>query len=139
MATKTCRKCGSEFDADQDWKTICIDCWHERKAAKFRVDSLESMVKYWEGMARKNPDVARILELEEALKAKDKEVLEWRYKYEMASFMGTGTHSHTGSSLPGDWQKQLPRLIQLCHPDKHGNSTASTELTQWLLKLRKRK
>ena len=30
----------------------------------------------------------------------------------------------------------LRRLIQLCHPDKHGNSEAATLATQWLLKLR---
>lgn len=30
----------------------------------------------------------------------------------------------------------LKRLIQLCHPDRHGNSEAATLATQWLLKLR---
>lgn len=30
----------------------------------------------------------------------------------------------------------LARLIRLCHPDKHKNSVASTEATQWLLRVR---
>jgi hypothetical protein len=38
-------------------------------------------------------------------------------------------------TIPDD---KLKRLIQLCHPDKHGNSKVSTEVTQWLLDLRKR-
>lgn len=31
--------------------------------------------------------------------------------------------------------KDIPieKLISLCHPDKHGNSRKSTEVTQWLL------
>ncbi len=36
-------------------------------------------------------------------------------------------------SLPVDIVK---RLLSLCHPDKHGNSKASTEVTQWLLEQR---
>lgn len=31
----------------------------------------------------------------------------------------------------------LPALIQLCHPDRHGNSQAANRATQWLLKTRK--
>jgi hypothetical protein len=33
--------------------------------------------------------------------------------------------------------EHLKRLIMLCHPDKHGNSKISNEITQWLLSLRK--
>ena len=32
----------------------------------------------------------------------------------------------------------MPLLIQLVHPDRHGNSPASTRATQWLLSLRRR-
>lgn len=31
----------------------------------------------------------------------------------------------------------LKRLIYLCHPDKHNNSTAAKLATEWLLKQRK--
>ena len=30
----------------------------------------------------------------------------------------------------------VKRLIMLCHPDKHGNSAESNEVTKWLLKQR---
>lgn len=33
---------------------------------------------------------------------------------------------------------RLRQLIQLCHPDKHGNSDQSNDVTQWLLSLRKK-
>lgn len=33
-------------------------------------------------------------------------------------------------------QDDLRRLIQLCHPDKHANSTLSVEMTQKLLSLK---
>lgn len=32
---------------------------------------------------------------------------------------------------------QIKRLIMLCHPDKHGNSKVSNEITQWMLGLRR--
>jgi hypothetical protein len=31
---------------------------------------------------------------------------------------------------------RLRKLIHLCHPDKHNNSTLATEMTQWLLSQR---
>jgi len=36
----------------------------------------------------------------------------------------------------GITREQVMALIKLCHPDKHGNSDASTEATKWLLELR---
>jgi len=33
--------------------------------------------------------------------------------------------------------ERLRQLLQLCHPDKHGNSVLSQEVTRWLLSLRK--
>ncbi len=33
--------------------------------------------------------------------------------------------------------ERLGKLIRLCHPDRHGNSSMSNEVTQWLLTLRK--
>ncbi len=39
-------------------------------------------------------------------------------------------------AMPAIDKDMLRRLIQLCHPDKHGNSQAATEATTWLLKQR---
>lgn len=34
--------------------------------------------------------------------------------------------------------ERLRQLLQLCHPDKHGNSVLAQQITSWLLTLRKR-
>lgn len=34
-------------------------------------------------------------------------------------------------------KRDIDRLIRLCHPDRHGNSEASVEMTQKLLSMRK--
>ena len=34
--------------------------------------------------------------------------------------------------------KRVEQLIRLCHPDKHQNSRAATEMTQWLLGQRRK-
>lgn len=35
-------------------------------------------------------------------------------------------------------EDEIARLLRLCHPDKHGNSSAANEMTRKLLGLRKR-
>jgi hypothetical protein len=35
-------------------------------------------------------------------------------------------------------QDQIRQLIRLTHPDRHGNSELSNEMTRWLLSLRKK-
>jgi hypothetical protein len=35
-----------------------------------------------------------------------------------------------------DFQNNLPRLLQLCHPDRHGGSQAANHVTRWLLEQR---
>ncbi len=39
----------------------------------------------------------------------------------------------TAGSIPADMWR---RLVQLCHPDRHGNSEAANNATQWLNKVR---
>ncbi len=42
-----------------------------------------------------------------------------------------------GKQEPAQFSRQeIDRLVRLCHPDKHNNSTAANEITQKLLKLR---
>jgi len=33
---------------------------------------------------------------------------------------------------------RLRKLLMLCHPDRHGNSESSTEMTRWLIEIRKK-
>lgn len=46
---------------------------------------------------------------------------------------GRREKTETGSALP---LSRVRQLIQLCHPDRHGGSPTSVEVTQWLLGLR---
>ena len=39
-------------------------------------------------------------------------------------------------AAPGIDPQRLRQLLNLCHPDKHGDSTTAVEVTQWLLALR---
>jgi hypothetical protein len=41
----------------------------------------------------------------------------------------------SSSALPQD---KIKDLISLCHPDRHGNSALATQITQWLLSIRKK-
>jgi hypothetical protein len=29
---RICKQCGEVFDADEDWKRVCLPCWRENKA-----------------------------------------------------------------------------------------------------------
>jgi hypothetical protein len=137
MALKHCRKCGNEFDdAGDDWKKTCLDCWQDRKTGTERVRALESMVRYWEDLAKRGPEVKKLLNLEQQIEALDKENTQLRFELLLAQHSPRYDRFHA-VEIPDDWQSQILRLIQLCHPDKHSGSAAANEVTQWLLKLRK--
>ena len=36
-------------------------------------------------------------------------------------------------------EERLTQILLLCHPDRHSNSTASNEVTRWLISLRKKR
>lgn len=42
------------------------------------------------------------------------------------------------ASIVDGLHEHLPRLRQLCHPDRHGGSLAATNATQWLNAIRER-
>jgi hypothetical protein len=47
-------------------------------------------------------------------------------------------HTERVPELMDELMDMLPALVQLCHPDRHSNSEASTRATQWLLGVRSR-
>lgn len=49
-------------------------------------------------------------------------------------FLNEGSVNADGQAFTAD---EIDRLIRLCHPDKHNQSTASNEMTKKLLQLRK--
>lgn len=105
----TCTKCGNPFfrAADESWKTICFACW---KAKKRRTD--DSYFGLWQRATAEADQLAERLE-----------ALERRLA--------------TPSVVERELRENLPRLIQLCHPDRHGGSESSTRATAWLLSVKR--
>jgi hypothetical protein len=68
----------------------------------------------------------------------NKRVEDQGYQRGFADGLAAGRRHQPQPQPQPELLEQLPRLIQLCHPDRHGGSSAATTVTQWLLELRKR-
>jgi len=122
MELKKCPQCGNEFEADQPWKRVCLDCWISNKNRKeqHQAERLQAEAERLrdenERYRRRHDElVYRISSLELALSAEQSR---------------TPRPQHNGHNIPPD---MLKRLIQLAHPDRHGGSPAANTATQWLL------
>ena len=136
MLIKTCCDCHEQFEVEEAkaWATRCLPCWiaQQEKQGKKKVESLQQEVAYWRSRAQGGPE--SVSEIEALQRKNDRlEIDVARLKMEL-TFAKNAT---AGKSLPGDWRDYLPRLIQLCHPDRHGGSEASNRATVWLLGLKK--
>ena len=135
MITKTCCDCLEPFEVEEAkaWATRCLPCWIQQqdRQGKRKFESLQAEVDYWRTRAQGGPDNSQTIE---ALQRKND-----RLEIEVASLKMSLAiaKSAGGKSLPADWKEQLPRLIQLAHPDRHGGSEAANKATVWLLALKK--
>lgn len=113
---RACPRCNQIFWPKKSHYWICYDCWLAGNAPypapnlQALLAERDSQIQRLQGELRlANAQVAGLLaQLDEMRRGADE------FKEEM-----------------------LPRLIQLCHPDKHGNSEAANRVTQWLLRARK--
>ncbi len=60
----------------------------------------------------------------------------WKRTCTRCYFASKGTFSIDVPTIPPIDATMLRRLLQLCHPDRHGGSEAATVATQFLLELR---
>lgn len=64
-------------------------------------------------------------------------VPQWMYERNQSekhsNFRPTSASDNKAAGIPSD---MLRRLIQLCHPDKHGGKDSARIATEWLLKCR---
>jgi hypothetical protein len=114
-----CPSCKTErFWQDEPWKRTCIPCWREKKN---RADDTDHQL----AELRRQNDVlrVRVFRLETELDCANDEINRLRK-------MGPAKTE----SLPAD---MLRRLLQLCHPDRHGGSEAAHKATTWLLERRR--
>lgn len=105
-----CPACGATYFKEQPWKRVCLDCYIDAKRAE-------------EGEPPRD----------RTHKAKPKQ--ERASGFNSDDFWGK-FHQSTAKPRPSAGaidKEMLRRLIQLCHPDKHGGSVAATTATQWLL------
>jgi hypothetical protein len=135
MITKICCDCKEQFEVEpaKAWATRCLPCWiaQQDRQGKKKVESLQAEVDYWRTRAQGGP--ANTSEIESLQRKNDRlEIEVARLKMELSFARNTTT-----KALPSDWRDYLPRLIQLCHPDKHGNSEAATKATVWLLAMKR--
>lgn len=119
-----CIDCNHEFLAQGAWQTRCRTCyaWYRRfivgepaptpAAMRARIAQLEA-------------EIADLLRQLEAARA---EAAHWRQRAQHPPRPRTAK-----LRIPREhWR----RLVQLAHPDRHGNSEAATEATRWLLENR---
>lgn len=138
---RKCKQCGEPFEADQGWKTICLDCWRANKNRQEhkQVEQLREQVTYWRSRAQGEADPAEVTRLREEVERYRRLHLDQQYRIASLELALTAERSRTpgprynGTAIPPD---MLKRLIQLAHPDRHGGSEAAHRATQWLLEQR---
>lgn len=108
MTWATCTKCDSEFwrEPHETWKRLCLDCWKESK----------TQPTYTAHGNRDTGINARLLV----------ELATWRERAQRAE---NSLAAHTCPPAALDLAT-LKRIRALCHPDRHGNSAMSNEISQ---------
>ncbi len=105
----TCAHCGEWFTPKYENLKLCLTCYRKRERALEMIDSVERDRDQWRDLACAQHNRIYALEAQHEIAAESQ-------------------------PIPPD---KLRMLIQLAHPDKHGNSPAANDITSWLLSLRK--
>lgn len=118
-----CKTCGCEFQRENDekWKKLCFDCWKEQKNASTNNHrEMSSNSRLAAENKRLSDDYNRLVKEYDNLLRDHVELETIRLQQAPLS------------------QELIAKLIRLCHPDKHGNSESSNEVTRVLLSMRKK-
>ncbi len=114
---RPCNSCGVELPEDfPAWRKVCIACF--KRAKQDEVAELKRSLHEAE------------LRLERE-KAKAKRAL---YEAELL-LRSVGTTADAFVDLD---RAMVTRILSLCHPDRHGNSASSNDVTRYLIDLRGR-
>lgn len=109
----TCPSCGREFYQDEPWKKTCLSCWKASKCADRTITI----------------DADEVKEMRQQVESLQQQVFDlygenFRLKKNQ-------------SALPSGMKDRIKDLIFLAHPDKHDGSPKATEITRWLLDVRR--
>jgi hypothetical protein len=91
---------------------------------------LKEQVSYWKAKAGGDGDPEEVTRLRSKVIGLEMQITLLQFQLRDAN---NQPPRYNGSTIP---QEMLRRLIQLSHPDRHGNSEASTKATRWLLEQR---
>ena len=120
MTWTCCKDCGNTFERPENeaWRVRCTPCFKVfKRAESAAADS------YWPDRAAAAESMAATLKNRVAT---------------LEGVIGDLMNKPKSGYLEDEIREQLPRLLLVCHPDKHGNSQAATKATQWLLEVRGR-
>jgi hypothetical protein len=112
-----CKSCGCNFhrEDNEKWKKLCFECWKKQK----------------------NNTASGIIE--NRLVAENKKLID-DYNQLVNEYNNLlneyGRFKSTNNNQLS--QELISKLIRLCHPDKHGNSDTSNDVTKLLLSMRKK-
>ena len=121
-----CLTCGKPFrrEEDEDWKTLCVPCFKKSKRADLiPVDSTL--------IARARAAEEQVALLQSRLERQQAAIQYLQRELEEKQ-------ARRYSTLDRELAEQIPRLLMVCHPDRHNGSQAATKATQWLLNVRGR-
>ncbi len=124
-----CSECHSLFERGESeaWKKRCLGCWKRSKATT----NTDSQAWYQRGY-----EAGRAEGLAERMDAYQRGFEAGRaapFGYKDGFEAGRSTAPAVGAID----KARLRQLLQLAHPDKHAGSAMATEITAWLLSLRK--
>jgi hypothetical protein len=114
-----CPACGATYWKETAWKRVCLDCYIDTKRAEEGQPPRDRTKAKTKAESEYDPD---------DFWKKFNQQHQQRQQYKPPP-----QQPRYGASA-GIETEMLRRLIQLCHPDKHNGSVASTTATQWLLK-----
>lgn len=127
-----CENCGLPHVSKTGSARKCLVCWKE-----FQGYELSKADNAHRNLAE---ETSKLLDKIESLKKENAErtlkIATLTVELNALKSQSPNTNGTLSSSIPED---TLKNLILLCHPDKHGNSTVATKVTQWLISLRKKK
>ena len=124
MKRARCQDCGKTFlrEIDETWKVRCITCFKKSKRAES-----EPIDSHWKDRAAAAESLAATLQSKVA-----------HLEITVSNLIGQSLRQPPPSRIDRELAEHWRSLVQLVHPDKHGNSQAATIATQWLLSVRGR-
>lgn len=135
---RNCVDCGDQFEAEpgQFWKVRCLDCWLEKKAEEG--DSTRRVsANPWVRHRPVIPQETAALRQQIAWLQASIDELERENRRLLCDLIEADERLRRTGDLAAELYENLPRLLQLSHPDRHGGSLASQKATQWLLSVRR--